>query len=184
MDGIAGGFFADVFAFGVGEAGEGVADVDAADIGWGALRCMLASEVLQYRGLGYQATLPVQAPESNSSIHYYMRLRGTMLMTVLTMSNDNLRSCLLQQSNTRRNFVIIFLKAIVLSDTFGLGCTWPKGRCKRAYVTTDKNELQGTSTNQRPDGERLKNDAKSTERLKGVRREDHEIGRSWKIVDW
>jgi hypothetical protein len=40
MDGVARRFFADVsdvFALCVGEAREGVADVDAADVGWGTL---------------------------------------------------------------------------------------------------------------------------------------------------
>jgi hypothetical protein len=33
-DGVAGRFLADVFAFGVGEAREGVGDVYAANVGW------------------------------------------------------------------------------------------------------------------------------------------------------
>jgi hypothetical protein len=34
VDGVAGGFFTDVYAFGVGEAWKGIADVDPADVGW------------------------------------------------------------------------------------------------------------------------------------------------------
>jgi hypothetical protein len=37
VDGVAGGFLADAFALGVGEAGEGVTDVNFADICWFAL---------------------------------------------------------------------------------------------------------------------------------------------------
>ena len=34
VNGIARDFLADVLSFGIGEAGEGVGDVDATDIGW------------------------------------------------------------------------------------------------------------------------------------------------------
>jgi hypothetical protein len=37
VDGVAGGLFADVSAFGVGEAWDGVTDVDVADVGGFAL---------------------------------------------------------------------------------------------------------------------------------------------------
>jgi hypothetical protein len=37
VDGFAGSLFANVFAFGIGEAGKGVANVDAADVGGRAL---------------------------------------------------------------------------------------------------------------------------------------------------
>lgn len=38
MDGVAGGLFADVLSFSVGQTRESVADVDSADIGWATLR--------------------------------------------------------------------------------------------------------------------------------------------------
>jgi hypothetical protein len=45
VDGIARGFFADVFALSVGEAGKSIADVDLADVGW------LTLETLELLGL-------------------------------------------------------------------------------------------------------------------------------------
>jgi hypothetical protein len=40
VDGIARGFFADVFALSVGEAGKSIADVDLADVGWLTLKTL------------------------------------------------------------------------------------------------------------------------------------------------
>lgn len=47
MNGVARGFFADVFALGIGEAGESVADVDAAHIGRGALKSVVLVMVVK-----------------------------------------------------------------------------------------------------------------------------------------
>jgi len=46
VDCVARGFFADVCAFRGGEAGEGVGDVDAADVGWGALLGFVKIELM------------------------------------------------------------------------------------------------------------------------------------------
>jgi len=55
---------------------------------------------------------------------------------VLTISNDNFWSRLLQQSSALRTLMMMFLKAIMLSDSDQLGCTWPKNddRRKRVYL--------------------------------------------------
>jgi hypothetical protein len=48
VHGVAGGFFADVGALRGGEARDGFGDVDAADVGWGALS-LLDVELVRWR---------------------------------------------------------------------------------------------------------------------------------------
>jgi hypothetical protein len=51
VDGIAGGFFADVSAFGIGKARDGVTDIDMADVGGLALKKCVRDELLRVRML-------------------------------------------------------------------------------------------------------------------------------------